>query len=87
MLDSADEGVEKPDPRLFEIALARSGARAETTLHVGDLYSVDVVGARSAGLHAVLLDAADLYEEIDCPRVRSLDHLADVIAANGFGRG
>ena len=37
VLDSCDEQVEKPDPRLFEIALARSGARKESTIHVGDL--------------------------------------------------
>src|SRR5262245_55012550 len=41
IFDSADEGVEKPDPRFFEIALARSGARKDTTIHVGDLYCVD----------------------------------------------
>src|SRR5438874_2672370 len=48
VLDSQDEGVEKPDPRFFEIALARSGAQKDTTIHVGDLYWVDVVGARRA---------------------------------------
>jgi len=79
LFDSCDEGVEKPDPRLFEIALARVGARAETTVHVGDLYHVDVVGARNAKLGAVLLDAAGLYEGYDCPRVRTLDALADAI--------
>lgn len=77
MLDSAVEGVEKPDPRLFQIALERSGSRPETTLHVGDLYHVDVVGARAAGLRATLLDPAGLYEAYDCPRVRSLGELAD----------
>ena len=41
LLDSHDEGVEKPDPRYFEIALERSGARREATIHVGDLYHVD----------------------------------------------
>jgi HAD superfamily hydrolase (TIGR01509 family) len=76
MLDSHEEGVEKPDPRLFQLALARSGGRAETTLHVGDLYHVDVQGARAAGLRAVLLDAAGLYPEADCPRVASLGELA-----------
>jgi putative hydrolase of the HAD superfamily len=81
MLDSHVEGVEKPDPRLFRIALERSGGRAETTLHVGDLYHVDVVGARAAGLRAVLFDAAGLYPEADCPRVRSLTELADGLAA------
>lgn len=81
MLDSHEEGVEKPDPRLFERALARSGARAETTLHVGDLYNVDVRGARAAGLRAVLLDAAGLYPDADCPRVASLGELAERIGS------
>jgi putative hydrolase of the HAD superfamily len=75
LFDSWREGVEKPDPRLFHIALDRSGARAATTVHVGDLYHVDVVGARAAGLRAVLIDSAGLYADADCPRVRSLDEL------------
>jgi putative hydrolase of the HAD superfamily len=84
VLDSADEGVEKPDPRFFEIALARSGARKETTIHVGDLYHVDVVGARRAGLRGVLLDEANLRPDADCPRVGSLDELAAQITAGEF---
>jgi putative hydrolase of the HAD superfamily len=77
VIDSFEEGVEKPDPRLFQIALDKAGARAESTIHIGDLYYVDVVGARAAGVLAVLLDAADLSPDRDCPRVRSLDELAD----------
>ena len=84
LLDSHDEKVEKPDPRFFEIALERSGARRETTIHVGDLYHVDVVGARSAGLRGVLLDEAGLYPDVDCPRVNSLAELVDEIAAGAF---
>jgi putative hydrolase of the HAD superfamily len=84
VLDSADEGVEKPDPRFFDIALARSGARKDTTIHVGDLYHVDVVGARNAGLRGVLLDEANLRPDADCPRVQSLDELARRIAAGEF---
>jgi HAD superfamily hydrolase (TIGR01509 family) len=79
IFDSYNEGVEKPDPRLFRIALERSGADASTTLHVGDLYHVDVVGARAAGLTPVLLDVADLYPECDCLRVRSLTQLVEAI--------
>ena len=75
VLDSFVEKVEKPDPRFFEIALERSGARRESTIHVGDLYEVDVVGARAAGIEPVLLDAASLYPTADCRRVRSLDEL------------
>src|SRR5437867_5769470 len=84
VLDSCDEKVEKPDPRLFRIALDRSRARPETTIHVGDLYHVDVVGARSAGLRGVLLDEADLRPDADCPRVRSLDDLVARIDAGEF---
>ena len=75
MLDSQNEGVEKPDPRLFQIGLERSGGRAETTLHVGDFYWIDVMGARAAGLRAVLVDSAGLYPDADCPRIKSLDEL------------
>ncbi len=85
VLDSQVEGVEKPNPRLFQIALARSGASPDTTVHVGDLYHVDVVGARAAGLRAVLVDPAGLYEEADCPRVASLPALAEEIRAGAFG--
>ena len=84
VLDSCDFGVEKPDPRLFEIALERSGAEAATTIHVGDLYQVDVVGARAAGLRGVLLDEKGLYEGVDCPRVRSLAELVSRIQAGEF---
>lgn len=84
VLDSHDEGVEKPDPRFFEIALARSGARKDSTIHVGDLYHVDVVGASNAGLRGVLLDEADLRPDADCPRVRTLDELVNRIAGGEF---
>jgi HAD superfamily hydrolase (TIGR01509 family) len=84
VLDSHDLGVEKPDPRLFEAALERSRAHREMTVHVGDLYHVDVLGARAAGLRAVLLDAAGLYPEADCPRVQSLDDLVRGVSAGLF---
>jgi len=84
ILDSADEGVEKPDPRFFEIALARSSATRETTIHVGDLYYVDVIGARNAGLRGVLLDEADLRPDADCPRIRTLHELVHRIACKEF---
>jgi HAD superfamily hydrolase (TIGR01509 family) len=83
MLDSAEEGVEKPDPRIFEIALERSGACREETVHVGDLYHVDVEGARGVGLQAVLLDTADLYGGFDCRRIRTLGELPGLIEEQG----
>lgn len=59
----------------------RAGARPETTLHVGDLFHIDVLGARAAGLRAVLLDMAGLCADVDCERVRSLAELADLLGA------
>jgi putative hydrolase of the HAD superfamily len=77
--DSQVEGVEKPDRRFFEILVARAGGRPETTLHVGDLFHVDVVGARSAGLQAMLLDPHDLYGGYDVKRVKSLNELVTLV--------
>jgi len=82
MVDSQLEGVEKPDPLIFRRALERSGADPRSTLHVGDFYHVDVEGARAAGLAAWLLDAGDLYLDVDCPRVRSLTELADRLSVS-----
>jgi putative hydrolase of the HAD superfamily len=82
LFDSFEEGVEKPDPRLFHIALERSGSAASATMHVGDLYHIDVVGARAAGLAAVLLDAAALYEGYDCPRIRRISELVGVVSGH-----
>jgi putative hydrolase of the HAD superfamily len=84
IFDSYLEGVEKPDPRFFQIALERSGARAASTMHVGDLYHVDVAGARAAGITPALLDTANLYPECDCLRVRSLAALVEAFRTSNF---
>ena len=82
VLDSHDWGVEKPDPRLFQIALEQSGASAGSTAHVGDFFHIDVAGARAAGLReGILLDAANLYPHADCRRVGTLAELVDVARA------
>jgi HAD superfamily hydrolase (TIGR01509 family) len=77
VIDSAVVGVEKPDPRIFEIALAQSGAHPQRTLYVGDLYHADVVGARGAGLHALLLDPYGDWPTMDCETAKDLAEVAD----------
>ena len=84
VLDSHEEGVEKPDPRIFEIAIERSQADRGATIHCGDIYHIDVAGARAAGLPAVLLDSAGLYKNADCPRVQSLPEFAERLLAGAF---
>jgi len=76
VLDSAVVGVSKPDPGIFRMALDRLGVEAARALYVGDLYPVDVLGARSAGMEAVLLDPFDaLGHWTDVPRIPRLDRL------------
>jgi len=53
---SSECGAAKPDRRIFAAALRASGARADSTLHVGDSLELDVVGARAAGLAALRID-------------------------------
>ena len=55
VVDSGVLGIEKPDPRIFQAALDALGVAPEEALYVGDLFEVDVVGARAAGIEAVLL--------------------------------
>ncbi len=81
IVDSAVVGVEKPDPEIFRHALARSGCARERTLHVGDLYAIDVVGARRAGLHAALVDPHGDWHGVDCPRFADVTSLASAILA------
>jgi HAD superfamily hydrolase (TIGR01549 family) len=73
--DSGIVGVEKPRAEIFEAALATVNARADESLYVGDVYSVDYVGARNAGMQAVLFDVAGAYRNRDMPRVESLEQL------------
>lgn len=87
VIDSRRVGVEKPDPRIFEIALARTGARRETTAHVGDLYHVDVVGARAAGITPILLDPAGVWAEAGVARIRTLEDLVSLVEARRSNHG
>jgi len=81
VLDSFVVGVEKPDPRIFRMALERAHVDAHDAVYVGDLYSIDVLGARSAGLSAILLDPGSCWGARDCPAV------PDVAAAVGLVLG
>jgi putative hydrolase of the HAD superfamily len=79
VVDSCLVGVEKPDPRIFRIALDRMRIEAESTVFVGDLPSVDVEGARAAGIPAILIDRHDLYADLDVPRARAIDEVPALV--------
>lgn len=82
VVDSHVVGVEKPDPEIFRIALKRLDAQAGNTVFVGDVPSVDVEGARAAGLSPILLDRHDLYPDADVIRLRSIRELPARLAGS-----
>lgn len=84
VLGSAELELEKPDARLFRLALARAGVAPERALHAGDRLDLDVEGARAAGLGAVLVDHAGRHggARLPCPRVRTLRELQDRILSD-----
>ena len=68
-------GVEKPDPAIFQLTADRLSLspQEQKILYVGNDYSLDVMGARAAGLTPVLIDRYALYPHADCLRFASLD--------------
>jgi HAD superfamily hydrolase (TIGR01509 family) len=81
VVDSQIEGVEKPDPRIFQIALAKLGLPAARAVYVGDIRSVDLAGSRAAGMHFVLVDPFGDYAPEGQPSVRRLDDLPALLAS------
>ncbi|HEV8306086.1 MAG TPA: HAD-IA family hydrolase [Methylomirabilota bacterium] len=81
VVDSGIVGIEKPHPKIFEYAAAALDVRPDEAIHVGDLYSVDVLGARAAGCHAILLDPAGAWRDVDCPTAPDLSAAARLIEA------
>jgi putative hydrolase of the HAD superfamily len=75
VVDSGTEGVEKPDPRIFHVACERMGISPEEAAYVGDIYEIDVVGARAAGMQAYLVDPLMRWGELDCDRITGLPDL------------
>jgi HAD superfamily hydrolase (TIGR01509 family) len=75
VVDSHLVGVQKPDPEIFHIAMKRMNISPESAIYVGDLPSVDIAGARAAGLGAVLLDRHDIYPDESVRRIRSIREL------------
>ena len=81
VVDSQLVGVEKPDPRIFDIALAKLGLSAARTVYVGDIRSVDEAGARASGMHFVLIDPFGDYAPPGQPAVRRLEDLPALLAS------
>ena len=55
-VSSAEVGVSKPSPEIFETALKKAGVEAKSCIHVGDDYEDDIVGASNAGIASIWLN-------------------------------
>jgi len=85
VIDSSIVGVEKPDPAIFRAALDALGVAPEEALYVGDLYAVDVVGARAAGMEAVLLTSSSAEPDRRCRTATSIHELVNALLPGKAG--
>jgi len=77
--DSGIVGHEKPHPEIFAAALRAMKAEASESLYVGDVYSVDYLGATRVGMQGMLFDVSGAYRELGFPRVELLEELEQVL--------
>ena len=80
IVDSGIVGYEKPHHAIFEAALREMGSAAGESMYVGDIYSVDYLGATAVGIRAMLMDVCGAYREREWPRVESLEELEKKLA-------
>jgi REG-2-like HAD superfamily hydrolase len=77
---SAEVGYDKPKPGIFLAALSKAKVKPAETIHIGDQYDLDIVGARGVGITGILLDRNNHFPEItDCPRILSLSDIIEFI--------
>ncbi|HEX2208450.1 MAG TPA: HAD-IA family hydrolase [Longimicrobium sp.] len=82
VVDSGLVGIDKPDPRIFHHALERMGGiEPREAVYVGDIYEIDVQGARAAGMRPILIDPLWKWDDRDCERIRGIHDLLDVLPA------
>lgn len=77
VLDSHLVGVEKPDPVIFRLAADKLCLDPSECVYVGDIYAIDVLGAKAAGMHAILLDRTQTFRP-DCLTISNLFELVDL---------
>jgi HAD superfamily hydrolase (TIGR01549 family) len=75
MVISGKEGIEKPDPQIFERALERTGVRPQDAVYVGDQPVIDIEAAESIGMTGVLIDRRGRHPDFPGTRIETLNEL------------
>lgn len=79
VIDSSEVGLEKPDARIFLAATEQLSVEPSACAYVGDIYEIDVLGARAAGLHAILIGSGEVPDsDAGVDRVRRLPELLEM---------
>jgi len=78
MLFSDETIVRKPVAAIFDMSVRELGAIKEQTLHAGDSWENDILGASNAGLKAVWI-SGESSGLTDCPVIKSIAELPAVI--------
>lgn len=76
---SGVEGIEKPDPRIFALAMERAGVLPEVSVYVGDNPEFDVDPALEAGMFPVLLDRRERFPDAPGARITSMNELPGLL--------
>jgi len=79
---SGIEGVEKPDPAIFHLALQRIGLPASDVVYVGDVPDFDIDPAAAVGMFPVLIDRRGRHPDFTGPRVSDLRQLPALLEAS-----
>ena len=74
---SAIVGIEKPDPRIFDLTVRAAKRPREEIVYIGDSVFHDIEGARSAGIAGILVDRQNQHPEFNGARVRELRELVE----------
>ena len=74
-------GYSKPNPEIFRVALKSVGVKPSETVHIGDLYESDIVGARNAGIEGILLDRDGTQGNRDCKTLGNLSEVIPLLAS------
>ena len=78
---SGIEGIEKPDERIYRLALERSGVEAAESVYVGDNPEFDVDPPAALGMFAVLVDRRGRFPDHRGTRITDLRQLPAVLEA------
>lgn len=76
---SGREGIEKPDPAIFRLAVERAGVAPEEAVYVGDHPRIDAAGAEAVGMASILIDRRGQHPSHDGPRVAGLADILPLI--------